>query len=304
MSKLFIIGNGFDISHGLPTKYSDFQNYLKNTYPDASEENAIVPASSVMPDGDEVYDDNEVVSFLLKVITEAEASGENWNNLETTLGKLEFNDYFDDYPDDESDDNEWHWAYNNEDIAVNICGSVMLIKKYFADWINTIDINCCRNVRFSKLIDPDGDVFFTFNYTDTLEKIYGAKNVYHIHGKQGEEIVFGHGDENNDYDSDDYAYIGTENYLNQLHTYLKKDTKAIIMRNENLFQSFAQINEIYSYGFSFSDVDMVYIKEICNSLLNDNVVWYIHRYNSSKFDCIKSQIEACGFKGQFKIFEC
>ena len=25
---LVVIGNGFDIAHGLPTKYSDFMNYL------------------------------------------------------------------------------------------------------------------------------------------------------------------------------------------------------------------------------------------------------------------------------------
>lgn len=38
MKKLFIIGNGFDISHGLPTRYCDFQTYLKKEYPEASED--------------------------------------------------------------------------------------------------------------------------------------------------------------------------------------------------------------------------------------------------------------------------
>ncbi len=28
MSSLFIIGNGFDLVHGLPTRYKDFYNYL------------------------------------------------------------------------------------------------------------------------------------------------------------------------------------------------------------------------------------------------------------------------------------
>lgn len=28
MSKLYIIGNGFDISHGVPSKYSDFLMYV------------------------------------------------------------------------------------------------------------------------------------------------------------------------------------------------------------------------------------------------------------------------------------
>lgn len=31
--KLFIIGNGFDIGHDLPTVYWDFRNYLKTTQP-------------------------------------------------------------------------------------------------------------------------------------------------------------------------------------------------------------------------------------------------------------------------------
>ena len=32
--KLFIIGNGFDIGHSLPTRYWDFRTYLENRYPD------------------------------------------------------------------------------------------------------------------------------------------------------------------------------------------------------------------------------------------------------------------------------
>lgn len=29
MSRLYIIGNGFDIAHGIPSKYSDFRDYCK-----------------------------------------------------------------------------------------------------------------------------------------------------------------------------------------------------------------------------------------------------------------------------------
>ena len=32
MSRLFIVGNGFDVAHGLPTKYRDFKFYLKGKY--------------------------------------------------------------------------------------------------------------------------------------------------------------------------------------------------------------------------------------------------------------------------------
>jgi hypothetical protein len=32
MNRIVVIGNGFDIAHGLPTKYEDFINHLKNSY--------------------------------------------------------------------------------------------------------------------------------------------------------------------------------------------------------------------------------------------------------------------------------
>ena len=35
MSSLFIAGNGFDIAHGIPTKYSDFRTFLIDMFPDA-----------------------------------------------------------------------------------------------------------------------------------------------------------------------------------------------------------------------------------------------------------------------------
>ena len=35
MSTLFIIGNGFDIAHGIPTKYSDFREFILGMYPNA-----------------------------------------------------------------------------------------------------------------------------------------------------------------------------------------------------------------------------------------------------------------------------
>lgn len=34
-SKLFNIGNGFDLAHGLNTRYDDFRIYLEQEYPDA-----------------------------------------------------------------------------------------------------------------------------------------------------------------------------------------------------------------------------------------------------------------------------
>ncbi len=309
MKKLFIIGNGFDVSHKLPTRYSDFQDYLKENYPDASEEYLIVPESFTMPDGDEKYDDDEVVGFLLKIITETEATGEAWSDLENTLGELDFDECFDNwYADDDDDDaddddNDWNEAYGNEDIASNISGAVRMIKEYFSDWIETIDIyGIERKTKFYHLIDENNDLFLTFNYTETLEEIYGAKNVYHIHGKQGGKLVFGHGNNMDNYDDYMNRNIGSENHLSELQIALKKDTETFINHNKSLFKELGAVDEIYSYGFSFSDVDMIYIKEICRLSSTENIVWFIHDYDSDKFDAFKEKINNCGFKGTVEMF--
>ncbi len=303
MKKLFIIGNGFDVAHKLQTKYSDFQNYLMENYPEASDENLIVPESFMMPDGDERYNDDEVVGFLLKIITETEATGEAWSDLENTLGRLDFDECFDDWSDDDQDDNEWHEVYRNEDIAANVCGAVKMIKEYFSDWIETIDIfDTERNTKFYHLIDPNNDLFLTFNYTATLEEVYEAKNVYHIHGKQGGKLVFGHGNDMDNYDEHINRYIGSENSLSELQAALKKDTQTVINQRKSLFKEFGAVDEIYSYGFSFSDVDLVYIKEICSACPTENIVWFINDYDSAKLDIFKQKIVDCGFKGKFGMF--
>ncbi len=43
------------------------------------------------------------------------------------------------------------------------------------------------------MIDAENDYFVSFNYTLVLEKIYGAKNVCHVHGNTKNNIIMGHG---------------------------------------------------------------------------------------------------------------
>lgn len=65
MRILFIIGNGFDCYlHKLPTEYNTeykgFRKYILSKYPYAEEYDEPVPESTLMPDGDEVMNINEV----------------------------------------------------------------------------------------------------------------------------------------------------------------------------------------------------------------------------------------------------
>lgn len=54
MNSLFVIGNGFDLAHGIKTSYEDFHQYLNDdNYPDALFDGYITPESRTIPDGSE-----------------------------------------------------------------------------------------------------------------------------------------------------------------------------------------------------------------------------------------------------------
>lgn len=299
MKNLFIIGNGFDLAHKLPTRYSDFKNYLTEKFPSADTEYVYVPESTIDQDGDEAYNKTEVVSFLLKIISEVE--GDEWNNLETTLGMIEYDDYFSLF-ELRNDDKEYHTIYNNEDTAKNILGAVYMIKQFFSDWIEEVDITDVQpNIKMKDLFDNHNDLFINFNYTETLEKIYGIKDVCHIHGTRGSDIIFGHGSTFN-FDYYELKFTGAEEYMEELQNSLKKDTKQAIEKHKYFFDKLSGVERIYSYGFSFSDVDLVYIKEICKHINTKKVIWHLNSYDDKRNFELKKRIKKCGFSGSFDSY--
>ena len=75
MSKLFIIGNGFDSAHCLSTSYDEFRKYLCNTYMNGeSGEDYIpmVPTVTMGSKGEDSCDMEEVAEFLVYLISMAE----------------------------------------------------------------------------------------------------------------------------------------------------------------------------------------------------------------------------------------
>ena len=56
-TKLFIIGNGFDRAHGLPTRYIDYRDYLFHNYPDFLKD--VEEAYSLNPEDIEWWQDFE-----------------------------------------------------------------------------------------------------------------------------------------------------------------------------------------------------------------------------------------------------
>lgn len=313
MSKLFIIGNGFDLAHGLPTAYDCFHKYLQETYPDADEEDACVPWSGTDKDGEESWDTNDVVGYLMSLLSRT--AKENWSDFEEALGCLDFDDDFWELPEQTDRDGErnyFHEAYQNEDLASQLAGCVPQILDLFSEWAESIDISRARpKAAFRRLIDPSQDLFLNFNYTQTLERLYGIAGVCHIHGTLGEKLMVGHGSGARFDENHGSRYIGSEGSIEFIQDVLRKDTEGALKKHKAFFQKLSSgLSAVYSYGFSFSGVDEVYIKEICRVVPTESVTWYLLNYpekEQKRREChrrFKEILRRCGFKGVFGTFDC
>ena len=150
--------------------------------------------------------------------------------------------------------------------------------------------------------------FITFNYTKTLERVYNisSRHICHIHGKSKgmnnandstpENIVFGHGN--------DSRGTNVVDVVSTAYNITKKPVNQCIINNQWFFDKLYSVNNIYSYGFSFGDVDMPYIEKICQSIHNTSAVtWHFHNYeideNRATFE---KRIRSVGFNGVFDVF--
>ncbi|PGW35161.1 bacteriophage abortive infection AbiH family protein [Bacillus thuringiensis] len=308
MSKLFILGNGFDRAHQLPTSYEHFREYLIENYPKAC---GLKPTYNVsikdMPDGGVGVDNNEAVAFIINAINNVE--GEEWWNVESSLAHLPLEEYLSDLEDlfDLDDDKElYRNVYRNEDASSAMYQVMLRFHNFLVDWVQAIDITKTSPIeKFEELIDSENDYFLTFNYTCVLEDIYGATgdNVCHIHGAEydcASDIHFGHGDVREDFES---CHIGATESLQKIHKLLEKDTHKALGRAKYFFDELSSVHEIYSHGFSFSQVDLIYLERICKICNTEKCTWYLSNYESvNEKEMFRNRIREAGFKGDFKEF--
>lgn len=299
--KLFIIGNGFDLAHRIESSYNDFYNYLKETY-NVKDEQYYIENIAASYD-DEISVDETLVGLIVNVI--CETTGEDWNDFEEALGLINYEGMFDQEVDDFK--NPFEYSSINEQIGENIYKSFSKINDLFKEWMETISISRAIVKRnFQNTIDKDNDIFFTFNYTKTLEEKYNCKKVTHIHGTIDEDIKLGHGItlEHGDEPNLNINYLGAEDYIERVHEFLRKKTEDAIKYHEDFFNSINNsITEIYSIGFSFSDVDMIYFKKILGIIKSDEIIWYLSDYESIEDrENFKNRIQECNFEGEFNVF--
>lgn len=312
IDSLFIAGNGFDIAHGIPSKYSEFRKYLIKKDPEVLK---FRDEKIYMEDFDYLTPEEFAVEILLNTMDKVD--GEDWENFEAALAHIDFSNKF---PTPNHKENETEEEDNvlMKDYLLYMdmlsSGFISCTKWWqvlFQKWIREVQIpikicnySCRKSLK--ELFQENEMLFFSFNYTKTLEKIYGIKDVTHIHNYVGQRLVFGHGEDNATYETQDADSLLGSSFLDDMVMSFRKDTDLAMIRCKKFFKKLnPNIDRVYSYGFSYGKVDSVYIKRIINSISPDTK-WYFTEFEARDSELLrikKIKLRNYGFKGTFDVYE-
>ena len=166
---LFLIGNGFDIAHGLPTKFN--------------------------PDFKIIAQANESIPYIWDLYQTR--NSDIWSDFENSLAYPDFNELqeiFDSYSPDYSSDRESD--RNSIIIQAIISGNLQKTLYEFATKAENEIKKRSPIPMFENWFNPCS-FFINFNYTHTLEIIYEIHedHILHIHGEVGvNDLILGYPD--------------------------------------------------------------------------------------------------------------
>lgn len=259
---LYIVGNGFDLAHGLKTKYNDFRNWL--------EESGF----------------HSFVNRMEALYPDVKNANGEWNDIETALGHFKMKDVI---------------AYDKNYTDCNTAGNVVLpvgnnIKSVTASlsgnlwkWIKSVDLLKTKRM----FLLNENALFVSFNYTLTLETVYGIPQdkTWHVHGSISDKtnvLVIGYGvDEKFDNAPNPTAYNLTDDdkRRNMMADMVKRVPLYIDKFHKwNNFSKMKVIKHVKVIGHSCSKVDQAYFEDIANAISTDaDWTFYYHASKSKKY---------------------
>lgn len=274
-SKLYIIGNGFDIMHDMKTQYAHFKQWLIG-------EGRI----DIIQELQSVFRAKHNGDYLL------------WSDFEKALGEY-------DYP------TSLEWDFDNLYVVVGFDdgGKTIspdqilnvqldnIVNGFFTKWVRQIVVAKEKQIE----LDPEA-LYLTFNYTDTLESLYQIPehNILHIHGRAStnEPLIVGH---NKFRDTSacwsDNIGLRENNERVQRITNMNNLCKPIsetIERNCAFFSRLKHIDEVEIVGHSCALVDLPYFKHVLNCTPS-TALWRFNPYTEEDTCRIKELV------GQLKL---
>ncbi len=279
---LYIIGNGFDIMHGVRSRYSDFRDSMGK---------------------------NNNLRWQLETYLKSDSL---WSDFEEALAHINGSaildtvdmwlDNFDAY-DEDAQAADFFAAI---DIATNPATEIAhALPIRFRQWVESL--RPTEEPVWVDVFKPESK-YLTFNYTEFLETMYHipSQAITYIHGcrkNKKQELILGHAPNANEFD-DWLPTLPIPNYKSSRKRYMidsaldvasrnlinydeatTKDTHAIIKNHDSFFTELADIKNIVVIGHSLSLVDYPYFKEIISK--NNNIEnWIISWYSSRDLENI------------------
>lgn len=275
---LFVIGNGFDLHHRLPTSYGNFKEYLKGVNEDLVDElDSILSEKRIDPDDIEKW--SRLEQFL------AEFPNMDFEQLEEKA-----------FDGAEPDMDRAEWLHGPGNIAEaksgELCCLLTSVKSNFKGWVDSICIDKIH--RDNSLKFPNDAYFLNFNYTKTLEQVYGIseERILHIHNDK-DEYVLGHNQEkeipypneenlilgengnlvsgDNDSRDADVRRALNKAYLSVYNEYYK-NTSELLCKNATWLKCVSDAHEIVFMGLSMGNEDFPYLDFISRKARNCNTI--------------------------------
>ncbi len=275
-NNIVIVGNGFDVNHGIPSGYANFKEWLR-------------------------ANDKGLFDFLDRYI---DVSGEWWNDFERNLSGINVPQLIRETPLKESSTITGLPPSFSHPASWKLDNIHKKLSMRFTDWVKTLDI-----VTVKKTVDlPIASLYISFNYTNTLERVYGIdeNRIAYIHGKalRGDELIFGHGKNQFVLEKDvmrRYGLYRSENFYkagtygnseDELTQHVSYWQKYIQLANyyDVLLPAVKNANKVYVYGLSFSEVDFPYIQWITeqNHCLKWLASWHSENDKKSISETLKT----------------
>jgi hypothetical protein len=293
MKTLYIIGNGFDLYHGLDTKYQSFAFFLQDKY-------------------------SRIHEYLIRYYNLPELDRKNkdslwnpeWAQFEKALADLNFEEVLEDNSDLAADisaedfsSRDWHTYQFEMEAIVNLL--TYDLREAFKEFIMSVQFPDNAD---GKLLALERDsVFINFNYTNTLERYYGIRlaRILYIHGRAlniQDDLILGHGVNPETFypkqsvapeglsdeefqqwsehmgDGYDYSYDQAQKEILSYFDKSHKSTKDIIQQHQIFFDELKNIEKVIILGHSISDVDKPYFLKVIETL---------------KFNCKALQFSGC-----------
>ena len=265
---LYIIGNGFDLHHGIRSSFADFGGYLKDH-------------------------DRETYEFVERYF---DVDDEFWSDFEDRLASFDADTLIQDGSDflvPYQTTGKWKESYHHDYqfvIGQAVKAISVTVRSRFAEWVRQLSIPAPAEIADERLsVDPSA-IFLNFNYTPSMQRLYSVPDdhILHIHGaavKFDDQLVLGHGWEPKA-NLDPYRFAGDpeeadarvaegQGIIDEYFRATFKPTAQIIQDNAGFFAGLSQIKRIFVMGHSVSGVDHSYFREVLRNIDAERVRWKI-----------------------------